>query len=245
MNKRYIIVFFTITSLTSCNLLYWNTTSNTERLNEISFAENEIIEKTNSRNVSPDKTVLVSKIKINKEDQETTINAQIRIKKDSVIWISVKAPLGIEVFRIMITPDSIYYMNRINKEHFTKHISHIEELLKTNISFKKIQEILLASPKIESLNSEKEKYEINKDIFRVIKMELIETEHKRVSINYYDHKVFSKLGGMYFPKKVFIEIKSQEVFKESFYIEINYTKIDFNKDFSLSFTIPKSYDPID
>ena len=34
-----------------------------------------------------------------------------RIRKDSIIWISIRAPLGIELFRAAMTPDSIYFMN--------------------------------------------------------------------------------------------------------------------------------------
>ena len=239
MNKLYIIVFFSVISLSSCDLLKKPNIENS-LLNDISYSEKELINKINARNISPEWTSLNSKIKINKEGQKTTINAQIRIKKDSAIWFSVKAPLGIEVFRTMITPDSIYYMSRMNKTYFIKHISHIKEVVKTDVSFIKIQEILFASPNITILNSEKEYYEILQDIFRVGKMDLQETEDRKLSINYYDYKVFSELGGLYFPQKIFIDIKSEEVFTA----EINYTKIKFNKACSMSFIIPKSYVPI-
>ncbi len=198
MNKLYIIVFFSVISLSSCDLLKKPNIENS-LLNDISYSEKELINKINARNISPEWTSLNSKIKINKEGQKTTINAQIRIKKDSAIWFSVKAPLGIEVFRTMITPDSIYYMSRMNKTYFIKHISHIKEVVKTDVSFIKIQEILFASPNITTLNSEKENYEIlkdireEKDIFRVFKIDLQEKEDKKVSINYDNYKVFSRI----------------------------------------------------
>jgi len=216
--------------------------SNTDNnlLNNSSLLEKELIKKINSKNISPEWSSLNSKIKINKEGQETKINAQIRIKKDSVIWISVKAPLGIEVFRTMITPDSIYYMSRMNKTYFVKNISHIKEVVKADVSFIKLQEILFASPNITVLNSDKENYEILKDIFRVSKIYLQEKEDKEVSIIYSDYKAFSELGGLYFPDKFFVDIKSKEIFTA----EINYTKIKFNKTSSISFIIPKSYVPI-
>ena len=245
MNKLYIIVFFSVISLSSCDLLKKSNIENSLS-NDISFSEKELINKINARNISPEWTSLNSKIKINKEGQETTINAQIRIKKDSAIWFSVKAPLGIEVFRTMITPDSIYYMSRMNKTYFIKHISHIKEVVKTDVSFIKIQEILFASPNITTLNSEKENYEIlkdigeEKDIFRVCKMDLQEKEDKKVSINYDNYKVFSELGGLCFPENLFIDVKSTEIFTA----EINYIKIKFNKACSMSFIIPKSYVPI-
>ena len=239
MNKNIFILIISILSFSSCDLLKKSNTEN-NLLNNSSLSEKELIKKINSKNISPEWTSLNSKIKINKEGRQTKINAQIRIKKDSVIWISVKAPLGIEVFRTMITPDSIYYMSRMNKTYFVKNISHIKEVVKADVSFIKLQEILFASPNITVLNSDKENYEILKDIFRVFKIDLQETEDKKVSIRYSDYKVFSEIGGLYFPEKIFIDIKSEEVFTA----EINYTKIKFNKTSSISFIIPKSYVPI-
>jgi len=236
MNKNIFILIISILSFSSCNLLKKSNTEN-NLLNNSSLSEKELIKKINSKNISPEWTSLNSKIKINKEGQETKINAQIRIKKDSVIWISVKAPLGIEVFRTMITPDSIYYMSRMNKTYFVKNISHIKEVVKADVSFIKLQEILFASPNITVLNSDKENYEILKDIFRVSKIDLQETEDKKVSIIYSDYKVFSELGGLYFPNKFFVDIKSEEMVTA----EINYTKIKFHKTSSISFIIPKSY----
>ena len=239
MNKNIFILIILILSFSSCDLLKKSNTKN-NLLNNSSLSEKELIKKINSKNISPEWASLNSKIKINKEGQETKINAQIRIKKDSVIWISVKAPLGIEVFRTMITPDSIYYMSRMHKTYFAKNISYIKEVIKVDVSFIKLQEILFASPNITVLNSDKENYEILKDIFRVYKIDLQETEDKKVSIIYSDYKVFSELGGLYFPTKFFVDIK----FEEMVTAEINYTKIKFNKTFSISFIIPKSYVPI-
>ena len=236
MNKLYIIALLSVIILSSCNLLKKSNTDNNSS-NNISLSEKELIKKINSQNISPEWTSLNSKIKVNKEGQEVTINAHIRIKKDSIIWISVKAPLGIEIFRTMITSDSVYYMNRMNKNYFIKHISHIREVVKADVSFIKLQEIIFASPNITVLNSNKENYEILKDIFRVYKMELQEEEDKKVSIRYSDYKVFSDIGGLYFPEKIFIDVKSEEVFTA----EINYIKIKFNKTASISFKIPKSY----
>ncbi|MDG1718795.1 MAG: DUF4292 domain-containing protein [Flavobacteriales bacterium] len=236
MNKSHITLFFLVIIFYSCNLFKKSNIEN-NLLKESSLLEKELIKQINLKNISPDWTSLNSKIKVNKEGQEVTINAHIRIKKDSIIWISVKAPLGIEIFRTMITSDSVYYMNRMNKNYFIKHISHIREVVKTDVSFIKLQEIIFASPNITVLNSNKENYEILKDIFRVYKMELQEEEDKKVSIRYSDYKVFSDIGGLYFPEKIFIDVKSEEVFTA----EINYTKIKFNKTSSISFKIPKSY----
>ncbi|MBT5699009.1 MAG: hypothetical protein HOJ12_03360, partial [Flavobacteriales bacterium] len=86
MNKSHITLFFLVIILSSCNLFKKSNIEN-NLLNDSSLLEKELIKKINSQNISPDWTSLNSKIKVNKEGQEVTINAHIRIKKDSIIWI--------------------------------------------------------------------------------------------------------------------------------------------------------------
>ena len=42
--------------------------------------------------------------------------AFIRMRRDSAIWISVTPLLGIEAVRVLITPDSLTYLNRLQKK---------------------------------------------------------------------------------------------------------------------------------
>src|ERR1043165_2055158 len=49
-------------------------------------------------------------------DKETTsFDVNIRMKKDSAIWLSITPLLGIEVARVLVTRDSIRILDRINK----------------------------------------------------------------------------------------------------------------------------------
>lgn len=70
---------------------------------------------------------------------------QLRMVKDSVIWLSFNQDLGIEMARILITQDSIKFMDRINKKHFTGDYTFINEFLKTNIDFGILQGIILGN----------------------------------------------------------------------------------------------------
>ena len=64
------------------------------------------------------------------------------LKKDSIIWISLKYPLGLEILRVMLTPDSVYLMNRLEKTYFVRPFTHIKESIKADINFFQLQEIL-------------------------------------------------------------------------------------------------------
>ena len=112
MNK-YVFIMIIGLGISSCGLLKENTSETENPTNK-----NNIITKVNESNVLPNWLSLNTKINIEKEGQNTVVKANIRVKKDSIIWISLKAPLGIEVLRTMISPDSIFFMNRMDKTYF-------------------------------------------------------------------------------------------------------------------------------
>ena len=51
----------------------------------------------------------------------------LKIAEDSLIWISITAPIIGEVNRLMITRDTIYSINRTNSSWFIKNISFFKD----------------------------------------------------------------------------------------------------------------------
>jgi hypothetical protein len=43
------------------------------------------------------------------------VNATMRMYKDSAIWLSANAVLGIEAMRVLITKDSVKLLNKLDK----------------------------------------------------------------------------------------------------------------------------------
>jgi len=74
--------------------------------------------------------------------QTTSLNGQIRIRMDSVIWLSFSPALGIEVFRMMLTQDSVKFINRMNNTFFTGDYNYVNRYLNTNIDFDILQSFL-------------------------------------------------------------------------------------------------------
>jgi hypothetical protein len=70
---------------------------------------------------------------------------QVRIVKDSAIWITFTQDLGIEMARIFITQDTVKFMDRINKKFFVGDYLFVNNFLKTNIDFGILQGILLGN----------------------------------------------------------------------------------------------------
>ena len=74
--------------------------------------------------------------------QTNSFNGQIRIRKDSVIWLSFSPAFGIEVFRMMVTQDSVKFINRMNSTFFKGDYNFVNRYLNTNIDFDILQSFL-------------------------------------------------------------------------------------------------------
>lgn len=93
-----------------------------------------------------------AKLKVDYDDnsgQNNDINAQIKIRKDSVIWISIsKKIVGItaEGIRVLITKDSIKVMDKIHNEITCRSISYLQDLTQLPFDFATMQDFILGNP---------------------------------------------------------------------------------------------------
>ena len=76
---------------------------------------------------------------------KTNLKGQIRIKNDSIIWISVSPALGIEAIRVQLTNDSVKLINRLNKTYFSGKYAIIDSLLNTTIDYSLLQSMLVGN----------------------------------------------------------------------------------------------------
>jgi hypothetical protein len=74
-----------------------------------------------------------------------SFNAQMRWQRGEKIWMSMSL-LGIEGVRVLITKDSIRWIDRLNNEYLDKPYSHLQELIKLNIPFEALERVLLGLP---------------------------------------------------------------------------------------------------
>jgi hypothetical protein len=90
-----------------------------------------------------------AKMKVNYEGGDGKgydFTAFIRMKKDSIIWVRVDAILGIEAFRILITPDSVKILNKLDKVLILRSVNYVQEIAKVPLDFKTIQDLLIGNP---------------------------------------------------------------------------------------------------
>ena len=79
------------------------------------------------------------------EGNETSFNISLRYKKDSVIWVSISPLLGIEVARVMVTPDSVKLLDRLHGNYQSSSFDAINKLLQMKVDFSIVQSILLGN----------------------------------------------------------------------------------------------------
>jgi len=75
----------------------------------------------------------------------TNLKAQMRIKEDSIIWISFSPAMGIEVARIALTCDSVKFINRMNKTYFAGKYKVLDSLINSSVNFLILQSMILGN----------------------------------------------------------------------------------------------------
>lgn len=90
---------------------------------------------------------LDAKAKINFRDATTNknFNATIRMRTDSLIWMNIKK-LSVEVARILVDKDSVYILNRLDKEYYVRGLEFLEETYHLPADFNALQTMILGNP---------------------------------------------------------------------------------------------------
>ena len=245
MNKQFLLVFICFL-LSACGIKKHTNNSNALKPTSAKL----LIATIEESNKSPDWLSLKGKINLNKDGQTLKLSTDIRIKKDSIIWMSIKAPLGIELFRAQLSTDSIFFLN-IPKSTYTKaSITYLQEHLKTAISYTQIQQIFFGTIEIPRARygfSENENnytlltkkknisFLIEKQDFRIIETIFRKSENEYFKLDISDYS--KSENDFLIPKNLKIEVKALE----SFSSELNFTRITCNKKQKIHFSIPKNY----
>lgn len=72
--------------------------------------------------------------------------AQVRIARDSLIWLSLTGTLGIEGVRALIRPDSVFVMDKLKKTITYTSIDWLQQTTGLPFGFADVQNLLLGHP---------------------------------------------------------------------------------------------------
>lgn len=108
---------------------------------------NEVVQKVEQKYI--DYKTFSAKIKVdytNSKGKQPDFVANIRMLKDSLIWVSLGNDIGIEGIRILISKDSIKIMDKLANTYQVRPLSHIQELSQIPFAFADIQNLLVGNP---------------------------------------------------------------------------------------------------
>lgn len=222
---------------------------------------NSSTNKFNHNDLEYEYLALKSKIKIAAEGKNLRLTANIRMKKDSVIWISLSPGLGVEAARALITKDSVFVLDKIHREYDKRDISQLTEEFDFGFELGMIESILLGNliypinnknkiQKSEGSYVIKQKHgdvEIT-DIIgaKTMKLEQViatsDTYSNELKMTYSD---FQQLQKKTYPTEINVEAmysSSPNKSKKNANITIKHTKVEIDeKKYSFAFSIPQKY----
>jgi len=189
--------------------------------------------------------------------QSLSINADLRIKKDEIIWINLKF-LGFPAAKAFITPTRVSYYEKINNTYFDGDYSTLSKWLGTDLDFKKVQNLLLGRP-IDNLTKEVFLMQIVDNLFQLKNKNTAQTQktfsfesgnfllkkqvvsqpvnQRSVTVTY---PAYQNIETTFLPTGIQIEAIQKDAVK----IDLEYKKITFNENLTYPYEVPNGYKQI-
>lgn len=145
MNKRILILLiFSVLSL----LFFGTSCSSKKKMTKTSlreFTASRLIKEVEKHSFDYDNLQAKMNVKIETNAKNFSVKGQLRMKKDSIIWTSFSLPLGLEIVRVKVSPDSVFFLNRTEKTYLCESIDVFNDIspLITSIGF--IQSVLIGN----------------------------------------------------------------------------------------------------
>lgn len=195
-------------------------------------------------------------------NETKSFGVRVRLKQDSIIWLSITPAMGIEVVRLVITPDSILMVNRLDQKYFAGSADKANQLLKLDVSFHVLQSVLTGSfthlyPKAEyqvsdllglylleaSPNDEadttlmQQRTEVDPTIWRITRSMMRHPFRNEQILAEYNG--FQKVSRLVFPSNMRFRVQA----KENVAVDIVWSKIEEKSSLNFPFNIPEKYAP--
>lgn len=200
-----------------------------------------------------------AKVKVNfkdKEGEQPELTVFVRMQKDSIIWLNIQATiLGVEVLRVMVTPDSVKVLNKREKYVQYRSVSYLQELTQLPFDFSTLQDFLIGNPIYLDSNvvSYKKSNEsiILMDIGQLFKhlatisdgdfllqhSKLDDVDPLRNRTGDLTYSGYENKAGVKFSTERRISVSE----KSKLDIDMDFKQYSFNETLSYPFTIPKNY----
>ena len=206
---------------------------------------------------------LTAKSKISFKSQQQDIdnaNVNIRVRKDSVIWVSI-SKLGIEAVRGMITRDSITIIDKIHREYAVYGFPALSKQFNFDMNFDLLQALIVGNLPLPKRPAQKLKNERDYLLLRqsngkvMVENYIGEQDHKLKKLMLteqptkntlrLDYEDFTSLNSFLFPYTSLVTLDYQSKSDGQFYqtlLRIKHSKVEMvDKSPGFPFTIPAGY----
>lgn len=201
-------------------------------------------------------TTFTAKVRFayNSTEENDEATAYIRLKKDSVLWLSLRGPLGIEGFRILITRDSVKVMNILRKTIQYKSIAFLQEVTGIPFDFAALQDVIVGNPvfidsNINSYTSDSSYLQIvmtgkifkhlatldNKD-YKIVESKLNDIHHTNRTCNI-EYSGYDNNSGVPFSTERKISLTDESKLN----INLTFKQYTFNQPVTFPFNISGNY----
>ncbi len=198
-----------------------------------------------------------AKIDIDDAKNRNTVNASIRMRRDSAIWVSLASTIGLEVSRILITPDSVKLLDKLNRRYYIKSFDYVKELThQPNLDFRMLQKIIIGNDaninlKNALIENQDSVYKIqttenqiqsiiwvNAINFTLAKKQLSEKViNQSYEMSYGDYRL---LADRLFSYKRKLKLAA----KDNYTLDVDYQKITLDEPVKMPFNVPEKYDVV-
>lgn len=196
-----------------------------------------------------------SKISINKDTYDVTAN--VRIERDKAIWISITAIMGIEAGRVLITPDSVKVMNRLEAGYVRKPFDYIYNFTSRELDFSSLQDLLVGNVIAQAVDGDTDVSMTDvggvlrgqsNDLLFLVQLDgnyravlaLLDEEgrNQRLEASYANYSEFT---GRRFPSQINVSLVADGLDVRS---EMNYNRVAYDEALEMPFSIPARYKEI-
>ena len=183
------------------------------------------------------------------------VNVFVRMKKDSIIWVSVNGALGIEGMRLLIDRDSVYILNKLDKEYQVRSIGYLQEVAGLPLDLHTVQQLIIGNPvfldsNIVSYSTDgstvtlfddgqwfKHLISMNNNDHVVLHSKLDDVDELRSRTCFLTYSDYKNENGVNFPTNRTISVTE----KTKLDIKLNFRQYAFNETLSYPFSVPKNY----
>ncbi len=184
------------------------------------------------------------------------VNATVRMYKDSAIWISVNALLGIEAMRMLITRDSVKVLDKLNKTYTARSVDFLQEVTALPLDLKTVQNLIIGNPvfldsnivSYSNGNNVVSLLSVGKWFKNLVTLSMNDktlahsklddadiSKNRTAELSYSDYETKK---GFPFATKRGITITE----KNKLEIRLDYKQYDLNQEVSMPFSVPKNFE---